>query len=290
MFTSRPPVADLPACYLCGSTAVTMHAANREYAYVRCRRCGLRRQYPVPDPDSLTVLYHSEFYQDRGLDKTLDDLPRFARELLADRLDRLTRAVGKPGRLLDVGCGTGLFLETARRAGWEARGTETSEDSIAYARKFTSAPIFHGELANLDDSTTYDALTYWDVLEHLPDPRAELRLARERLNPGGVVGVSLPSVQGLKARLQRDAWRYYAPSMGHISHFTPRTLSALLTQAGFRVLDVRTLGAVNLWRFLGEDPLSVRQSRPALHAIQRLADNTAGALRLGETITALARR
>src|SRR2546426_2369357 len=52
----------------------------------------------------------------------------------SDRLHRLTRATGKPGRLLDVGCGTGLFVEAARRAGWEVRGTETSEDSIKYAR------------------------------------------------------------------------------------------------------------------------------------------------------------
>ena len=283
-------MANLPACYLCASNSVTLHSVSSEYTFVRCRGCGLRRQYPVPDPDSLTVLYHSEFYQDRGLDRTLDDLPRFARELLSDRLDRLTRAVGKPGRLLDVGCGTGLFLETALREGWEARGTETSEDSIAYARKFTLAPIFHGELADLRDGLTYDALTYWDVLEHLPDPRAELRLARERLNQGGVVGVSLPSVQGLKARLQGDAWRYYAPSMGHISHFTPKTLSMLLTQAGFTMLEVRTHGAANLWKFLGEDPLSVRESRPALHVIQHVADDGAGVLGLGETITALARR
>ena len=283
-------MASLPSCYLCGSSAVTLHAASSEYSYIRCQRCGLRRQYPVPDPDSLNVLYHSEYYQDRGLDRTLDALPRFARELLADRVARLTRAVGKTGSLLDVGCGTGVFLEAARRAGWEVRGTETSEDSIAYARTITPAPIFHGELATLDDGLTYDAVTFWDVLEHLPDPRAELRLARERLRPGGVVGVSLPSVQGLKARLQGDAWRYYAPSMGHISHFTPKTLSLLLAQADFTVLEVRTHGAANLWKFLGEDPLSVRESRPALHRIQQFADHGAGALRLGETMTALARR
>jgi 2-polyprenyl-3-methyl-5-hydroxy-6-metoxy-1,4-benzoquinol methylase len=290
MSTWRSPVASQPACYLCGSTALTRRAPNREYAFVRCQRCGFRRQDPVPDPDSLNVLYHSEFYQDRGLDRTLDDLPRFARELLADRLERLTGATGKPGRLLDVGCGTGLFVEAARRAGWEVRGTETSEDSIRYARKFTPAPIFHGELGSLDDDTTYDALTYWDVLEHLPDPRAELQLSRQRLNPGGVVGVSLPSVQGLKANLQGDAWRYYAPSMGHLSHFTPKTLSMLLTQAGFTMLEVRTHGAVNLWKILGEDPLSVRESRPALHLIQEVADAAAGAIGMGETITALARR
>ena len=71
-------------------------------------------------------------------------------------------------------------------------------------------------------------------------------------------------MQGLKARLQGDAWRYYAPSMGHISHFTPKTLSLLLAQADFTVLEVRTNGAANLWKFLGEDPLSVRESRPTL--------------------------
>lgn len=280
----------LGACYLCGSTDLTLHQANADYAFVRCGRCGFRRQHPVPDPGSLTVLYHSEFYQDRGLDRSFDDLPRFARELIGDRVKRLTQAAGKPGRLLDVGCGTGLFLEAARRAGWEVRGTETSEDSIAYARRFTQAPIFQGELADLDDSSTYDAITYWDVLEHLPDPRAELRRARDRLNPGGVLGVSLPSVQGIKARLQGDAWRYYAPSMGHISHFTPKTMSMLLSQAEFQVIELRTQGAFNLWKFLGEDPLSVRQSRPALHAIQQMADDAAGSLGLGETLTALARR
>jgi 2-polyprenyl-3-methyl-5-hydroxy-6-metoxy-1,4-benzoquinol methylase len=280
----------LGACYLCGSTALTLHQANRDYAFVRCHRCGLRRQHPVPGPESLDVLYHSEFYEDRGLDRSYDNLPRFARELISDRVDCLTRATGKTGRLLDVGCGTGLFLEAARRAGWEVRGTETSEDSIAYASRFTSAPIFHGELASLDDRSSYDALTYWDVLEHLPDPRAELRLAHDRLNPGGVVGVSLPSVQGLKARLQRNGWRYYARSMGHISHFTPRTLAMLLAQADFEVIEVRTHGAFNLWKFLGEDPLSVRESRPALHAVQRVADGAVGAVGLGETITALARR
>jgi SAM-dependent methyltransferase len=270
--------------------ALTLHRPNPNYAYVRCDRCGFRRQHPVPDPEKLTVLYHSEFYQDRGLDKSLDDLPRFARELVSSRVERLTQAIGKPGRLLDVGCGTGLFLEAARRAGWEVRGTETSEDSIGYASRFTAAPIFQGKLADLNDHSTYDALTYWDVLEHLPDPRAELELARGRLDERGVIGISLPSVRGLKARLQRNGWRYYAPSMGHLSHFTPRTLSMLLSQAGFQVIDVGTDGAFNLWKFLGEDPLTVRESRPTLHRMQRAADRTAGRLGLGETITAFGRR
>jgi len=283
-------VSSLGACYLCGSTALSLHYANPDYAFVRCSRCGLRRQHPIPDPDSLDVLYHCEFYEDRGLAKRFDDLPRFARELIGTRVRRLTRAAGKPGRLLDVGCGTGLFLEAAGRAGWDVQGTETSEDSIAFAARFTAAPIFHGELSGLDDGSTYDALTYWDVLEHLTDPRAELCVARERLNARGVIGVSLPSVQGLKSRLQRDGWRYYAPSMGHLSHFTPRTLRLLLSQAGFTVLDVRTQGAFNLWKALGQDPLSVRESHPIMNAIQRTADEAAGAVGLGETITALARR
>lgn len=280
----------LPPCYLCGSVKTTLVAPNGQYAYVRCRTCGFRRQHPVPDLRDLTILYHSDYYQDRGLDKSLDDQPRFVRELIQRRVDRLTADVGRPGRVLDVGCGTGLFLETAIRSGWQAAGTETSEDSIAYAARFTSARLFRGELAELVDDTRFDAITFWDVLEHLPDPRAELGRARQRLRPGGVVGISLPNVAGLKSRLKGDGWRYYHPSMGHISHFAPGTLAWLLRQAEFEVIAVGTEGAFNLWKLIGEDPLTVRESRPALARIQSLADAGAGRLGLGETMTAYARR
>jgi 2-polyprenyl-3-methyl-5-hydroxy-6-metoxy-1,4-benzoquinol methylase len=283
-------LASRPACYLCGSTETELAAPNGRYAYVRCRTCGFRRQHPVPDLRDLTILYHSDYYEDRGLDKGLDEQPRFVRELIQRRVDRLTAAVGKPGRLLDVGCGTGLFLEAAVRSGWEAAGTETSDDSIAYAARFTSAKLFKGQLADLVQDVPFDAITFWDVLEHLPDPRAELGHAMERLRPGGVVGVSLPNVAGLKSRLQRGGWRYYHPSMGHISHFTPATLARLFRQAEFRVIEVGTAGAFNLWKFLGEDPLTVTESRPILAGVQRVADSTAGVLGLGETMTAYARR
>jgi 2-polyprenyl-3-methyl-5-hydroxy-6-metoxy-1,4-benzoquinol methylase len=283
-------VREIGACYLCGAAGVIRITASSDYAFVHCRGCGFRRQDPVPQPGDLEILYHTDFYQDRGLDRGVDELPRLMREIISHRVNYLTRLNGKSGSLIDVGCGTGLFLEAAGRAGWQAVGTETSEVSLAYASKFTSARLFRGELADFPLDAAYDALSFWDVLEHLPDPRGELGRAYALLKPGGIIAISLPNVAGLKARLLGTRWRYYKPSMGHISHFSPHTLRRLLEQAGFRVSRISTHGAFNLWKFLGEDPLSVRESRPLLDGIQRLADGAAAAGRLGETITAWGRR
>jgi SAM-dependent methyltransferase len=281
---------DLSACYLCGATRLARRSPNPEYSMLICLACGYRRQDPIPKDGELEILYHSEFYQDRGLDKGLDEQPKFNQQLIGRRVEALTRLSGGPGWMLDVGCGTGLFLEAARRAGWEVVGTETSEASLAYAQRFTSARLFRGELSDFAADRAYDAVTFWDVLEHLPDPRAELKRAAAMLRTGGIVGISLPNVSGAKARLRASHWRYYQPSMGHISHFSPSTLSRLLTQAGLPVAEVHTEGAFNLWKPIGLDPLSARERHPALDRGQRLVDSLAGSSGLGETITAFGRR
>jgi 2-polyprenyl-3-methyl-5-hydroxy-6-metoxy-1,4-benzoquinol methylase len=279
-----------PACYLCGGTQLTRRAPNASYTMVVCESCGYRRQDPIPPPGALDILYHNDFYTERGLDKGIDEQPRFMRELIAERVRSVTRWRGGSGRLLDVGCGTGLFVEAAARQGWAAVGTETSAASLAYARRYTSAPIFQGELRDYQADGPFDAVTFWDVIEHLPDPRAELERAAAMLVPGGVVAISLPNVAGLKARLLGDRWRYYLPSMGHISHFSPSTLARLVGEARLELVQLDTHGAFNLWKSFGQDPLSVRESHPLLDSVQRLADAAAGRSGLGETITAYARR
>jgi 2-polyprenyl-3-methyl-5-hydroxy-6-metoxy-1,4-benzoquinol methylase len=283
-------MADDQACYLCGARHISRRSPNRDYTMAICASCGYRRQDPLPLPGEMEILYHSDFYSERGLDKGLDEQARFMRELIGERVRSLARWRGRSGRLLDVGCGTGLFVEAAARQGWEAVGTETSAASLAFAQRFTTARIFRGELADFHAEGPYDAVTFWDVIEHLPDPRAELERAAGLLGRGGVIGISFPNVAGLKSRMLGDRWRYYQPSMGHISHFTPATLTRLIRQARLEPVEVRTHGAFNLWRSFGQDPLSVRESHPLMDGVQRLADGAAGTFGLGETITAYARK
>ena len=275
----------MPDCYLCGSSRVTLVRPNEDYAYLACGECGLRRQHPVPAEQDFAELYDERFYEERRLTLPLDRQSAFTRALVERRAARLTELHGGPGRLLDVGAGTGLFLEAAARRGWDGGGVEVSAVAVRLAAGITSLPVRTGQLEDVPVGERYDAVTLWDVLEHLPDPRAALVRVRHLLDRGGVVAISLPSVASLRSRLRGSRWRYYQPSYGHISHFSPSTLRLLLQQAGLRPLSIETSGAVNLLGVFGSDPEAGFEV-PPLRAVQGLADRLAGIAGVGEHLVA----
>jgi SAM-dependent methyltransferase len=140
------------------------------------------------------------------------------------------------GRLLDIGCWTGAFLEVARDRGWEVLGVEPSRwaASIATARGLV---VHHGTLHNVPTALEpVDAIVLADVLEHLWDPGAALRSAREKLRPGGVVYITVPDAGSLVARLLGRRWWSVLPM--HVQYFTFASLSHLLAAEGFAVVHV----------------------------------------------------
>jgi SAM-dependent methyltransferase len=276
------------SCYVCGRTKTSLVRANAEYSYVKCSACGFRRREPLPTAAEEEELYPEAYYSDRGLVVGLESQTRLMQELIEGRVAILTKMNGGPGRLLDVGAGTGLFIEAALRKGWQATGVETSNAAARIARKITRSQITEGRIEDLTFDSAFDAVTLWDVLEHVPDPRAFLVRIRQLLRTGGVVAVSLPSVSGLKARVQRDGWRYYRRDFGHVSHFSPKTLSMVLDQAGFTPRRIDTTGSFNLGRLAGLDPARLRDRGGVLLGLQGAADRAVGKLGLGESLVAYA--
>ena len=207
--------------------------------------------------------------------------------LLKRRLDQLKQLCPQKGRMLDVGCGLGHFLELARRDGWEALGTEVSEVAARKAGARLGVDIVLGELGDVAvPPDSLEAVCFWDTLEHMTNPRQQLAAAYRMLKPRGVIAVSTPNVAGFKARLQRRRWKHFAPASGHIMHFGPRTLSQLLTQVGFRIAHVETWGFLNVTCLLGRIPYSVR----GLSVLQSLVDRGVGVLGFGENLVAYARK
>jgi len=276
------------SCYVCGQTKTRLVIANAEYSYVQCSSCGFRRRHPLPTAEEEEELYPEAYYSDRGLVVGLESQTRLMQELIGGRVASLTELNGGPGRLLDVGAGTGLFIEAALRKGWQATGVETSTAAARIARKITRADIIEGRIEDLTFEGVFDAVTLWDVLEHLADPRASLVRIRQLLKVGGVVAISLPNVAGLKARVQRAGWRYYRRDFGHISHFSPKTLAMVLDQAGFTPRRVDTTGSFNLGKVAGLDPAGLRDRGGPLLRLQVAADGAAGKLGLGESLVAYA--
>jgi 2-polyprenyl-3-methyl-5-hydroxy-6-metoxy-1,4-benzoquinol methylase len=150
----------------------------------------------------------------------------------------------RPGRVLDVGCSTGLFVAAAHRAGWQASGVEYSPDSSRIAREVYGLDVTTGALdPQMFAPKTFDVVTFWDVIEHVPDPVATLRVAADMLVPGGLMVLKTPNVDGLypawslKLAHRLGFWGHPEPP-GHLFQFSTATLSSLAAKAGLEVETV----------------------------------------------------
>jgi 2-polyprenyl-3-methyl-5-hydroxy-6-metoxy-1,4-benzoquinol methylase len=197
---------------------------------VRCRHCGL--VYINPRPNSSDVLDDYEDVVDE-----LYVLEREGRVLTFRRhLRPLERIVGPPNgkRLLDVGCHIGVFVDVAQRRGWDAWGVEPSRWATEQARA-QGLRVLNGTLATAGfEDASFDIITMWDVIEHLPHPQAELRQAHRLLKPGGAVVIHTIDIESSFARIMGHRWPWLMEM--HLYYFSPRTLRRMLEDVGFEVI------------------------------------------------------
>ncbi|TMA78864.1 MAG: class I SAM-dependent methyltransferase [Deltaproteobacteria bacterium] len=273
--STAPPAA----CALCGATTITLHCRLRRFSVYRCDACTLRFRHPLPDAAELRTMYEDERYHESvyfenaraGYDADAPEV-RIYRRALSDLAELAPSAQAQAGapttpsardrRLLDVGCATGVFLDLARTAGWDLRGVELSARHAGYARDTFALDVWHGDfLAAPFAPASFDAITMWDFLEHVLDPRAVVAQARRLLAPGGLLlvftidstslfnrlGDVLQTVSG--GRVARPVELLY--DARHNYYFTAASLGRLLEDGGFRVERWRTDRAY-LGRWLAE--------------------------------------
>ena len=218
----------MPECRLCGAANERVWLPQPLASWYRCAGCGLFFVHPQPDDDALGRLYQSAYY-DRPV---TDDPAALARRerVWGERLSALERVVSGR-RLLDVGCGTGLFLACAARRGWAVHGQERDASAL---RAWPADQVFIGPLDDLPVAPEgCAAVTLFDVIEHVRDPLAFLRLARRHLAPGGALVLTTPNLGTLKHRLLGRRCKYFAfERYLHFFHFVPATLERLLRAAG----------------------------------------------------------
>lgn len=282
------------ACNLCGAIESTLLVVKDGFRIVRCRHCSLVFVGNPPDQNFLSQHYSFE----AGYHEELKSNPASVKFHDAEARRNLARLSGyrQGGTLLDIGCSTGLFLAKAGAAGWIVRGNEYSADSAAVARATHGLDVVSGALqADSFAAGSFDVVTLWDVLEHVPDPQSTLRLAAALLKPGGLLVVKTPNVDGLYPRWSLKAlpyagfWGHPEPP-GHLFQFSARTLTSMVTAAGLYPLDIShariplhySFGSVSQW---------FRSLKWAAYCLAFIPLAWAGpALRSGDDITLVARR
>ena len=230
-------------CNLCGGSDAYRMFRKNGVDFLRCRGCGLEFVHPLPDMASMRALYSSERYYstDNISQYGYDDYVRnkhLTVNLFNRRLDDiLLYTDGQRGRLLDVGCATGVLLELARLRGWEVHGVDVSEYATGIARDYYNLDVVTGDLAEAAYLDGYfDVVVMDDVIEHVADPAALVVEAHRVLKPGGLLTINTPNRAGIWHRLMGKRWFHYKQTE-HTYFFSPRVITRLLEERGFQVLD-----------------------------------------------------
>jgi 2-polyprenyl-3-methyl-5-hydroxy-6-metoxy-1,4-benzoquinol methylase len=156
------------------------------------------------------------------------------------RRDALTRYKATGGALLDLGCSSGAFLAFMRSESWKLYGIEMSADGARTAEERSKAQVFVGSIL---DATfppgSFDAITCFDVLEHLYEPRQVMTRVSDWLKPGGIFYVLVPNVNSAEARVFGSYW-HGLELPRHLFHYSPSSLKYLAESVGLREVSLET--------------------------------------------------
>jgi len=225
---------------------------------VQCDRCAVAFLHPTPARADIPGFYGLSYYGEENAKFG----PFTERFILLFRLARVRalRSVGvRTGRVLDLGCGRGMFLKVLQGRGFDVYGTELDESAARSARQQVGAHRIH--TSAIEDlplpAGHFDAITAWQVFEHLPDPSGTLDACHRLLRPNGSLLLSVPNVASWQARWAGAEW-FHLDVPRHLYHYCPDSLTALLERHGFRVETISHYS-------LEQNPFGLLQS--ALHRL-----------------------
>lgn len=153
------------------------------------------------------------------------------------------------GRLLDVGCGNGSFLDQMRQLGWDVTGVEPDGAAVTVAREKLGLQVFEGSLEEAGlPAGHYDAITMNHVIEHLPDPIVTLKECHRVLKPGGELVVATPNIKGMGSQFFGEHWRGLEVPR-HLHLFCPQSLRMAAERAGLEVRALLTSARSAPWMY-----------------------------------------
>jgi 2-polyprenyl-3-methyl-5-hydroxy-6-metoxy-1,4-benzoquinol methylase len=233
------------ACPVCGELKTKPFLQKGELRLVRCVCCSMIYANPVPKEMATGIFYDRAGDEYLSIEKLESDYSnvRFEREL------RQFRTHCPRGSVLDVGCSSGAFLHQLKKLypdDYQICGTDVSGPPLDYAAKM-GVPIIKGNFLTHSFEETFDAVTFWAVMEHLFEPQLFLKKVASILKPGGFCFILVPNMQSLAVRLIGAKYRYIYPE--HLNYFTPETLKKFVGRE-FTFVDLKSthFNPVVIWK------------------------------------------
>jgi 2-polyprenyl-3-methyl-5-hydroxy-6-metoxy-1,4-benzoquinol methylase len=238
-------------CPVCSSTDIKHQLTAKDYTVSRkqfavwhCNACTARFTQDVPAPDAIGAYYASENYishsdTKRGIINSLYHLVR-KRTLGAKRRLVINQTGTVKGTILDIGCGTGAFLQTMQEADWNITGLEP--DVVARTKASELYNIQPQEPAKLFElpAGSFNAITMWHVLEHVHELHTYIRQIAALLATNGKAFIAVPNYTSKDADIYKEYWAAYDVPR-HLYHFSPQSMENLLSQQGLKLTAVKPM-------------------------------------------------
>lgn len=203
----RPQVEQLPPCPACNNRDFKKLFVKMERHFWRCTNCQLELQHPLPKLEELRDYYQDAYLS--GMYKPFVEAKALKAHTAQQRFN-LIRAYCRPGRWLDIGASTGVFVACAQQAGIEAEGIDFTPAAVQAAQEH-GLPVHCATIEAYDPPYRFDTITAFDILEHVVDPRAFLESLRNLLTPGGTFAIAIPNQASMYRKILGKRWFYYIP-------------------------------------------------------------------------------
>lgn len=253
-------------CRLCKSKKLSVFLSLKDFKLLKCSSCQIIFIDPFPSAtlqkEANRELYGRQMVQ-KEYWKKLPQLKRRVKKAVTE-----LQKFKKDGKLLDVGCGFGLFLEMAKEAGFKVYGVEMEKETVkAVQEKFGLKNIYQKNIKEIGFPERYfDVITLFDILEHLENPEVILKELKKLLKPNGVLVVQSPNIKSIMFKLTKEKWNWLL-FPNHLYHFTPKSLASLLNDSGYKIIYRKTFDDISEFNYNLLDAWNIKKSRGIIYKI-----------------------
>ncbi len=220
------------------------HSVSGEvFELIQNSEYGFLETIPQPSKEKLPDYYKSEDYISHTDSKRniFEKAYHLVRHIsLKKKLNLINASATEGKNLLDVGCGTGDFLEIAQQNNWNVSGIEPNEQARTIANKKTNNAVFEiDQLLNFE-SNSFNVITLWHVFEHLPNLEDHISIFKTLLKPNGTLIIAVPNYNSYDANHYKQFWAAYDVPR-HLWHFNQESISKLVSKQSFKVEKVKPM-------------------------------------------------
>lgn len=227
---------DYSSFLVCKDNTVSRETFN----IVQCVSCGFKYTNPRPEENKLGNYYKSEDYVSHSNTTKgfINSVYQIVRKYTLLKKLQLISGYYKTGKILDIGCGTGEFLKLLKDTKWVTSGIEPSPDARKMAIENYNLDIKEEtEIKNME-SESFDVITMWHVLEHVPNLNERIEDLKRLIKPNGLIIIAVPNYTSLDAKTYKENWAAYDVPR-HLYHFSPKDIDTVFKNHGLKVF--RTL-------------------------------------------------